>query len=270
MKSYYLRGGIALAVILLVELNFFLKVQPFEKFYFPIVWVAYIFLVDAIAESKRGKSFILSNPLTTLAMFIISVPFWHLFEYINLRLQNWSYIGTEFFGSYKDVFAALSFSTVIPAFFLTLFLFYPFSREKLVAKKSLPRNRTNLFVLVGILLLLLPLIWPRYFFPVIWAFLIFLLDPLNYNLGQPSILRAYERNDKRFFVSVAITSLVLGFFWEFWNFWASVKWVYSVPFVGFAKIFEMPLLGYLGYVPFGFSIFAFYFFVEGIFRQKWG
>ncbi len=29
------------------------------------------------------------------------------------------------------------------------------------------------------------------------------------------------------------------------------KWIYEVPFVSRFKIFEMPVLGYAGYLPFG-------------------
>jgi len=35
------------------------------------------------------------------------------------------------------------------------------------------------------------------------------------------------------------------------------KWTYDVPYVGALKVVEMPLLGYGGYLPFAFEIFAF-------------
>ncbi len=34
------------------------------------------------------------------------------------------------------------------------------------------------------------------------------------------------------------------------------KWVYDVPFVGSLKLFEMPILGYGGYLPFALEVFA--------------
>jgi len=36
-----------------------------------------------------------------------------------------------------------------------------------------------------------------------------------------------------------------------WNFYSLPKWKYDVPFVNRFHIFEMPLLGYAGYLPFG-------------------
>jgi len=36
-----------------------------------------------------------------------------------------------------------------------------------------------------------------------------------------------------------------------WNYFSLAKWEYSIPFVHRFLIFEMPLLGYAGYLPFG-------------------
>jgi hypothetical protein len=50
--------------------------------------------------------------------------------------------------------------------------------------------------------------------------------------------------------------LVCGWFWELWNVFSMPKWVYQVPFVGWLKLFEMPILGYGGYLPFALEVFA--------------
>jgi hypothetical protein len=60
--------------------------------------------------------------------------------------------------------------------------------------------------------------------------------------------------------------LICGFFWEMWNFHSYPKWVYQVPGVDFWRIFEMPLLGYGGYLPFALELFALYHLVAGLFR----
>jgi len=49
----------------------------------------------------------------------------------------------------------------------------------------------------------------------------------------------------------ALAALLCGFFWEMWNFCSLAKWVYHVPFVQRFQVFEMPVLGYAGYLPFG-------------------
>ena len=48
-----------------------------------------------------------------------------------------------------------------------------------------------------------------------------------------------------------IAALICGLFWETWNFYSLPKWLYSVPLVHRFLIFEMPLLGFSGYLPFG-------------------
>jgi hypothetical protein len=48
-----------------------------------------------------------------------------------------------------------------------------------------------------------------------------------------------------------IGTLFTGFWWEFWNFYSMPKWIYTIPYVDFWRIFEMPLLGYGGYPFFG-------------------
>lgn len=60
-----------------------------------------------------------------------------------------------------------------------------------------------------------------------------------------------RRGDWTVIVTSALAALVCGFFWEMWNQWSLAKWVYTVPYVQRFHIFEMPLLGFAGYLPFG-------------------
>ena len=46
-------------------------------------------------------------------------------------------------------------------------------------------------------------------------------------------------------------ALICGFCWETWNYCALAKWVYAVPWVHRFQIWEMPLIGFAGYLPFG-------------------
>ena len=55
---------------------------------------------------------------------------------------------------------------------------------------------------------------------------------------------------------VALAGLVCGLFWEMWNYGSLAHWEYSVPFVQRFEIFHMPLLGYIGYLPFGLECLA--------------
>jgi hypothetical protein len=55
-----------------------------------------------------------------------------------------------------------------------------------------------------------------------------------------------------------VAGLICGILWEFWNFWAPTKWIYTVPFFEEGKIFEMPVLGFLGFPPFAVSAYVMY------------
>src|SRR5205823_6666876 len=59
-------------------------------------------------------------------------------------------------------------------------------------------------------------------------------------------------------ICLLIAGLICGLFWESCNYWAGSKWVYQIPYVGFAKLFEMPVLGFLGFLPFALEVHAFY------------
>ena len=103
-------------------------------------------------------------------------------------------------------------------------------------------------------MLALMLLWPTYFFPLAWTSVVLLLEPLCCLLGRRSLLTDLERGDWRMLASLWAGVLLCGLCWEAWNYWSYPKWIYHVPGVGFAKVFEMPLLGYLGYLPFSLEL----------------
>jgi len=49
-----------------------------------------------------------------------------------------------------------------------------------------------------------------------------------------------------------------GVLWEFWNYWSGAKWIYAIPFFNYWKVFEMPLVGYLGFMPFALECYLFW------------
>jgi hypothetical protein len=69
-------------------------------------------------------------------------------------------------------------------------------------------------------------------------------------------------------VSAALAALICGFFWEMWNFYSLAKWKYSIPFVHRFEIFEMPLLGYAGYLPFGLECMVIADLIESLAKRK--
>jgi hypothetical protein len=239
--------------------------------FFPM-WLGYCLVVDALVFRRKGSSMLTRRPMAYIKVFIISAPAWWLFELINLRTQNWFYAGREFFTDFQyAVLATLSFSTVMPAVFGTAELVSTFNWLRRIKPwlKIAPTRATMLgFFVAGWVMLALLILWPLYFFPFVWGSVFCILEPVNVWLRHRSLFQDTNNRDWRPVLSLAVGCLICGFFWEFWNFYAYPKWVYHVPFVGFLKVFEMPILGYLGYIPFSLELFALYHLVTALLKQE--
>lgn len=239
--------------------------------FFPL-WLGYCLTVDALVLSRKGNSMLTRNPGAYVKLFLVSAPAWWLFELLNLRTQNWLYEGRRVFTPLQYfAFASLSFSTVMPAVFGTAELASTFTWLARTRRGPLivPTRATLIgFFGTGWLMLALLLLWPDCFFPFLWLSVYFILEPLNVWLGNRSLTRYTAVGDWRPVLSLWVGCLICGFFWEMWNFCSYPKWVYRVPFVGFLHVFEMPLLGYGGYLPFSLELFALYHLVMGLLKQE--
>ncbi|NPA90872.1 MAG: hypothetical protein GXO55_05420 [Chloroflexi bacterium] len=267
------RGWLGLALIFLFwPINWFWPGLRTYWAFFPL-WLGYALTVDALAFHRRGTSLFARSPRRYVGLFLISAPGWWLFEVFNARIQNWHYVGAEYFSNAAYAFwATLSFSTVMPAVFGTAEwlsgLAHGFPRWKRGPRIPPTRGVLLFFFLTGWIMLALMLRWPRYFFFFIWGSLYLILEPLNVWLGNRHLLEWTARRDWRPIAALWSGVLFTAFFWEMWNYYSYPKWVYTIPFVDFAHVFEMPLLGYLGYLPFALELFALYHFIVGLLGDK--
>ena len=270
-RGFKVYGIIGIILIVLVEINFFLKVQPFALWYFPIIWFAYILMIDSLVFKIKGSSLVSNRFKTFLGIVIISAFFWYIFELTNISVENWSYTGTESLGFLKSFFGIVSFATVLPALFETVELIHAihlFDKVKLHKKHKIAKSFLYTMMALGIVSFILPIFLPKFTFPLVWLSFFFILDPINYMSKQPSIIGHLKDRKLAIPFSLLLAGIILGFLWEFWNYHAVIKWTYNIPFVGFFKIFEMPILGYLGYFPFAFELYSMYFFVRSLFVKK--
>jgi hypothetical protein len=100
--------------------------------------------------------------------------------------------------------------------------------------------------------------------PLVWVGFALLLEPLNYRRGRPSWLAALASGDASLLLALLASGIVCGVLWEFWNYWAATKWTYTVPYLGHVKLFEMPVLGYLGFPLFALECYAMYHWLRGL------
>lgn len=92
---------------------------------------------------------------------------------------------------------------------------------------------------------------PDILFPVLWISPLVIIASLQTLAGRETVFGDIARGDWSRLVRLALAALVCGFFWELWNYHSLAKWIYTVPYVNRFKVFEMPILGYAGYLPFG-------------------
>jgi len=112
---------------------------------------------------------------------------------------------------------------------------------------SLSPKLLFIYGVTGVIFGFAVLLWPNEAFPFVWVAPILILEPIAYYNGVPCILLEVKRGHFLPLVAITTSTLINGFWWECWNFYSDPKWIYTIPYVGFWKIFEMPALGYLGY-----------------------
>ena len=268
-RKFPRRGWLGLALIALFwTLNWTLPGLRTMCLFFPL-WLGFCLTVDALVFFRTATSLIARSLKNYLLLFLYSAPSWWLFELINARTRNWEYLGRDQVPDLAyAVFATLSFSTVMPAVFgaAELVAGFPWARRLRIGPRIADRPAfRRLFFALGWAMLALLLWQPRYFFPFVWLSVYFILEPLNAWLKNPHLLRFTGRGDWRPVLSLWLGCLLCGFFWEMWNFYAFPKWIYHVPFVDFLRVFEMPLLGYLGYLPFSLELYALYHLLNRLF-----
>jgi len=267
-----LHGWLGLGLIgIFWPLNWLLPGPRTQWGFFPL-WVGYSLTVDAFCLRRQGTSLLARGWKRYLGLFLVSIPAWWLFEAINDRTQNWHYVGRQLFSNAGyAVLASLSFSTVMPAVFGTAELMAGVGLVRRLGRGPvvrLDRRTTSIFFAAGWLMLAALLMWPLVFFPFVWLSLFFILEPINVWLGNRSLGSCVRLGDWRPVVALWLGGLTCGFFWEIWNYLSYPKWVYTVPWPNVLHIFEMPALGYLGYLPFALELYAFYQLVMGALNPR--
>jgi hypothetical protein len=249
-------GHAGLVTILAAEALLFLRTPWVTTFFTPLVWTGYLLLVDALVASLRGESLLGNSPRRFLSLAFWSVPLWLIFEAYNLRLQNWAYVGLPGNLALRDLGYAWSFATIWPAIFETADLVGAlglFSRTRR-PRPGIGAPARVAMVVCGLALVTLPVLVPqnlgRFLFGAVWIGFILLLDPLNYYWKGHSFLSDFESGNLATLANFLAAGWTCGILWEFWNYWAAAKWVYIFPIGQSWKVFEMPLAGYLGFLPF--------------------
>jgi len=233
----------------------------------PLAWVAYLMILDGAmmwAARLRGgeTSPVRVRPRLFALCALTSVPIWLFYDWLNFSFMHaWEYhnLPDELVHRWLGYFVA--FATINPGMFLTAEAIRRIGlREARRRPVHVDAHWQAILITLGVLLLATPfamrapapsaLIWPA-------LFLIF--DPINDVMRAPSLVRDWRAGRWGRTISLLLGGLACGFLWEFWNYWAVAKWTYDLPFLGpleSVRLFEMPLLGFLGFPPFAVAVWA--------------
>jgi hypothetical protein len=240
------------------------------RFSFLTLWWGMIIAVDGVVFARAsGRSLLRTDYRRMIVIAVVSIPAWAFFEFLNYyAIEFWVYPSNEIFSpTWQAVWALLSFSVVLPAIFEWYTLLHTFdglwNRWRHGPALAMSVRHLSVVLAVGGLTLVLFGAFPFQLFPLLW-------------LGPPIVLTAalvrhrfwtplhpIKRGNWSPVVLAALASLINGLFWEVWNYGSMFFhngyhtnpnfWYYEIPYVDEVHIFsEMPILGYLGYLPFGF------------------
>jgi hypothetical protein len=233
---------------------------PFVQIWMtPIGWTGFILFADAIVRIRTGHSQMTDRPARFLLLCACSILLWLLFELYNILIHNWYYIGLPENLLVRSLGLAWAFATIWPGIFemRDLLAVSGWFRQARCPHFVVSRRLELFLISAGSVLLVLPIVIPsNWWAPAIWTGFILLLDPLNARIGGRSILRDLSRGNCVRFWQFMAAGLLCGILWEFWNYWSTAQWIYTVPWPPNIKIFEMPLMGWLGFPAFGVECFV--------------
>jgi hypothetical protein len=227
-------------------------VEPVRGYWFDFVWAGYILAGDAVVWARTGRSLLHGGGWRLAALFALSAPLWWAFEIANWRLENWTYVGTTVYGGQAHVvLKTLSFVFVLPALATSRDLLRCFVRFPHPPALPLPSWTAPVLVAFGLACVPLLYLFPNQTYPLVWVAPWCVLDGVAELRGRrPNVLALLRDGRAGPVLLVAAAGLVTGVLWELWNWDATPHWAYRIPYVGFLPLFEMPVLGYLGYPPF--------------------
>jgi hypothetical protein len=260
------------------------RITPFGDlvyFAFTPLWWSFILTLDGLVYHRSGGySLLAARPKTLLISAAVSLVGWFYFEYFDyFALGNWYYPNStmpELSHAIVVLLYLTAYTTVWPVIFewYTLLNTFPVlaSRYSNGPKIALPGG---VLFWGGFLLIFAVVFFPYLLFWVMWIGPLATFSGQLFRKGIWNPFTAMAEGNWGPTLLMALSALFNGFFWELWN-WGSAHptqpvtnpnyWVYDIPYVNVIHIFaEMPLLGYMGYMPFGILAWAVFIWLGALF-----
>ena len=236
----------------------------------PLFWGFTLMLDGWVFIRTGGKSLIAKSPREILAIGFASIFGWMIFEYLNFFVDdNWVYPqGALIADDEFVIYALLGSAGLMPMVFewYSLFNTFPKFRDSFTqGPKIIFPNWLKIALVVGCFAgMFSSAFFPDVMFECLWIGPLVIISIVLNELKIWTPWTPMGKGNWSPMLLVALAFLVQGFLTEFWNFYSAHDimgnvtacynpdhWTYSVPYVNCLHVFEMPLMGLFGYLPFG-------------------
>jgi hypothetical protein len=252
------------------------------KYLFTVLWWGFIATLDGVVYRRTGGASIFSKLAPQMFWLgVTSAGAWWAFEWLNyFVLENWTYPNSpKIFPTRGEAifWFSLTFTCVFPAIFefYTLLRTFPWLVARWAKGPVIAPTDTIVWavLLAGTLGAFGVGYLPYPLFFVVWLASLLILPEAMGLVQLWTPFNPLAQGNWTPIVLCALGSLCTGFFWELWN-WGSDAWhpglnpnywKYHVPYVNVVVGWtEMPVLGYLGYLPFGVQCWVWWLVIAGL------
>ncbi len=259
--------GIALPLMILAWGKFNEPAWLIPYVYVPLFW-AFALIIDGVVYCRRdGHSFLHDYSAIFFAAAFCSGFNWAFFDYLNFFLGgNWYYPEADTISLTAFViYAFMGSMTLAPMVFIAYHLLQSFPKLRTLYTDgpkinfSLRAKYISLLIFCGGMFVV-PF-YPNELYPFLWVCPTFIMASVLGICGIWTPLTPIRNGNWGPLALIALAGFVQGFLWEGMNYFSAYHhpfatnipgyWIYSIPYVSLGHIFEMPALGFFGYMPYG-------------------
>lgn len=242
----------------------------FFKFIDITLWWSFSLVLDGIVYKRTGgKSLLSTSHREIIGIAFASVMGWMIFEYFNFFVNdNWYYPnGNQIPAAEFLCYSMLASTAVFPISFEWFSLFNTFPKFKLKytqgPKLVFPRWLKTTLVVLGYASMFAISYFPDELFFMVWIAPLAIFSVVLDDLDIWTPFSSLKKGNWSPLLLIALSWVSAGLCVECWNYFSgthidgilksynTLYWAYSVPYVNEPHLFEMPLLGYMGYLPYG-------------------
>jgi hypothetical protein len=236
----------------------------------PLFWGFTLMLDGWVYVRTGGHSMVAKKPQAVIAIGAAAISGWLQFEYFNFFVdESWYYPKGDLIPPAEFVvYSVIGTSGLfIPAIqWYHLLRTYDAFNYKYSAgpKLAFPKWLQWVILISAAVGMFVAPFFPDDLFFILWYSPLVILSIILTWLKIWTPFTPIKNGDWSYMVLLALSYLIQGFLFECWNYMSGKHmpdgslisyspdyWIYSIPYVSKYHIFEMPLLGFMGYLPFG-------------------